>query len=111
MGDCLARGMLPSGPDMNIACALWWRSYDAAYDDEERSQAAIRLAPLLLEVEGDVEGASFDPLRALKFYQIAEVGLRISIDKGLDYYRRRLDEAIEGQAKAREALGRRVIVD
>ena len=37
-------------------------------------------------------------------YGKAEIGLRISIDKGLVYYGKRLQQAIDGQNQARALL-------
>ena len=45
-----------------------------------------------------------DPLRALHLFQVAEIGLRLDIADGQTYYRRRLQEAIEGQERARALL-------
>lgn len=42
-----------------------------------------------------------NPLRALMLFQQAEIGLRIDIADGQTYYAKRLNEAIEGQQKAR----------
>ena len=102
MGDCYSRGMLPSGPNMDIAYRLWRKSYDVAVNAEERAQPAIRIAPLWLDIKSPIENVHFDPLSALKLYQVAEIGLRISIKNGLTYYKKRLQEAISGQARARE---------
>lgn len=49
-------------------------------------------------------GIELDPLRALSLFQRAEVGLRMDIADGLYYYRKRLTEAIKGQAQARAML-------
>ena len=45
-----------------------------------------------------------DPLEALRLFQMAEIGLRKDIADGQYYYEKRLQEAIEGQKKAREAI-------
>ena len=45
-----------------------------------------------------------DPLRALSLFQQAEVGLRIDIANGASYYRRRLQQAIDGQQQARDLI-------
>lgn len=102
MGDLLSKGKgVKKGHCM--AVRLWKRSWDAAPDSALRAQAAIRLAPLYLE--GDQEAKiEQDILTALKFYQEAEIGLRLDIAKGLTYYEKRLAEAIEGQAAARKLL-------
>ena len=103
MGDMFSRGKV-FDRDMKKAYELWNKSYKVAQGAEEESQAAIRLAPLFLDAKSTELGIEPDALVALHLYQIAEIGLRISIDNGLDYYKKRLEQAIEGQAKAREAL-------
>ena len=104
MGDCYARGMPSVGRNLDIAHGLWRRSYDAAVNDEERAQPAVRIAPLLIDPRCGVAAVGYDPLLALRLYQEAEVGLRISIGHGLAYYERRLQEAVAGQVRARELL-------
>lgn len=104
MGDMFSRGK-PYERDLKKALDLWRRSLAVACGAEEESQPAIRIAPLLLSVDSQYE-IEYDPLKALQLYQTAEIGLRISIDKGLTYYEKRLQEAILGQETAREHLGR-----
>ena len=43
------------------------------------------------------------PDRALRLYNEAEIGYYELIDSVLEYYQRQLEQAIAGQAKAREA--------
>ena len=103
LGDMYARGEFVE-PDMSKARILWEHSLEIADDIEDAAQASARIAPLLIDYEGDNGGAPFDPLRALGLYQQAEMGLRISIAGGEVYYRPRLQEVIEGQAKARALM-------
>ena len=106
-GDMYARGQAVPR-DLRLARALWQRSYDAAADGgdpEDIAQPAIRLAKLYLRENAEEAGLAPDALKALELYQKAEIGLRISVGKGLDYYRGRLQEAIEGQEAARAQLG------
>ena len=56
------------------------------------------VAHLCLHVEAE---------RALGLYVQAEVGYYHLIDAGLTYYQRQLDQSIEGQRLAREALQKR----
>lgn len=103
LGDMFSRGR-GTGRDRARARMLYERSYLMAEGPREKSQPAIRLAKMCLDDDGDTYGATFDPLRALKLYQVAEIGLRLDIDDGLTYYRRRLDEALTGQVRARTLL-------
>ena len=68
------------------------------------AQPAIRLAKLYLKENASEAGTQPDALKALEPYQKAEIGLRISVSKGKDYYRKRLQEAIDAQALARAQL-------
>ena len=83
---------------------LWEHSLDLSQNIVERAQPAIRIAQLLVDPECDRWGIDADPLRALKLFQDAEVGLRIDIADGQHYYRKRLREAIEGQEAARSLV-------
>ena len=105
MGDLFNRGK-PFGKDERRAFDLWFKSFNRAEGDEELAQPAIRIAPLLLNGKEEI-GIQSDPLEALRFFSIAEVGLRKSIASGLTYYRGRLAEAIKGQQAAREMLDAR----
>ena len=105
-GDMYSRGRAVPR-DLRLARALWQRSYDTAADGgdpEDIAQPAIRLAKLYLRENAEEAGLAPDALKALELYQKAEIGLRISVGKGLDYYRGRLQEAIEGQEAARAQL-------
>lgn len=104
MGDMFAAGR---GVDANgrAALTLWQRALDNAADPENRGQAAFRIAQVLADEGTCAElGIEFDPLMALQLFQTAEVGLRISVQQGLTYYEKRLQQAIDGQQRARELL-------
>ncbi|MGO5211200.1 tetratricopeptide repeat protein [Parafannyhessea sp. LCP21S3_E6] len=103
LGDMYARGK-GVGRDMRRAHMLWERSLDLSQNVVERAQPAIRIAQLLVDPECERWGIDADPLRALKLFQDAEVGLRIDIADGQYYYKKRLREAIEGQEVARALL-------
>lgn len=117
MGDLYNRGGgVPQ--DKKMAVRLWIKSYQAALDSEEGAPAALRLAPFFLKQpstdEKDLYGSpaiSFDPLKALQFYQAAEVGFRIAIKKGMTYYQRQLEEALKGQEMARMVLDEELFGD
>ena len=96
-------------PIFLLALSLWERSLALAQGVVLTAQPALRIAQLLIDpdcVDWNIEP---DPLRALSLFQQAEIGLRIDItENGLTYYRKRLQEAVDGEARARElarALG------
>lgn len=102
LGDMFARGQAVA-KDEAKAVQLWRKSFELAEGPQELAQPAIRLAPLYLDGS---EKAQIDsnPMKALQFYQLAEIGLRMDINEGLTYYKKRLRQAIEGQEKARLRL-------
>ena len=101
LGDMYSRGVTGER-DVMKAKALWERSLELAQGLAEFAQPAIRIAKLLIDAEAVEQGVKRDPLRALHLFQQAEIGLRIDItENGMTYYRRRLEEAIEGQERAR----------
>lgn len=106
MGDPYARG-LGVERDMPRAHALWERSLDVAEDIVERSHPALRIARLLADPQSSSWGIESSPLRALALFQQAELGLRIDIADGQTYYQHSLEEALEGQARARALLADR----
>lgn len=108
LGDMYSRGKFVER-DMAKAYQLWSRSLDLAEDIVEIAQPAIRIAQLLLSEDCESAGAKRDPMRALQLFQQAEIGLRIDIDNGQTYYRKRLEEAIEGQERARAIIDGQVI--
>ena len=106
LGDMYSRGKAVAR-NLRLARTLWQRSYEVALKDDDPegiAQPAIRLAKLYLKENAPEAGTQPDALKALELYQKAEIGLRISVSKGMDYYRKRLQEAIDGQALAREQL-------
>ena len=103
LGDMYSRGKFVER-DMAKAYQLWSRSLDLANDIVEIAQPAIRIAQLLLSEDCGSAGAKRDPMRALQLFQQTEIGLRVDIDNGQTYYCKRLEEAIEGQEKARAII-------
>lgn len=101
LGDMYSRGVTGER-DVMKAKALWERSLELAHGLAEFAQPAIRIAKLLIDAGAVAQGVKRDPLRALHLFQQAEIGLRIDItENGMTYYQRRLEEAIEGQERAR----------
>lgn len=104
MGDLYSRGKGVE-ESKSAAVSLWQKSFDNAPDIEIKAQPAFRLAEVFLSPEKSAQlGIESDPMLALQLFQTAEIGLRISVSKGLTYYKKRLQEAIEGQQKARAIL-------
>lgn len=103
LGDMFSRGKAVPR-DMRKAFALYKRSLQLAEGDIEIAQPAIRLANILIDPMSWDFGVDADPLEALRLFQMAEIGLRKDIADGQYYYEKRLQEAIEGQKKAREAI-------
>ncbi len=104
LGDMYSRGTV-DGQDYNIAFYLYERSLDAAGDDVVMAaQPAIRLAKMLIDDEMTERDLPYEPMRALALFQMAERGLRIDISRGQTFYEKRLQEALEGQEKARKLV-------
>lgn len=103
LGDMFSRGKAVPR-DRGKAHLLYERSLDLAHTDVEAAQPAVRIAKMLIDPEGPSYGVEPDPLRALALFQKAEIGLRIDIADGQTYYVKRLQEALEGQLKARELV-------
>lgn len=104
LGDQFSRGQAVE-EDKQKAYLLYERSLEQAEDNMvDISQPAIRLAEMLIDKGNGLYGIEYNPLRALHLYQQAEIGLRISIKHGEHYYKKRLQEAIEGQDHAREII-------
>ena len=103
LGDMFSRGTAVAR-NMKKAYRLYERSLELARDDAERAQPAVRIARMLIDPECFSYGAESNPLRALSLFQQAEIGLRIDIAAGQTHYAKRLQEAIEGQVKARELI-------
>lgn len=103
LGDMFSRGKAVPR-DMRKAFALYKRSLQLAEGDVEIAQPAIRLANMLIDPMSWSYDVNNEPLEALRLFQMAEIGLRKDIADGQYYYEKRLQEAIEGQKKAREVI-------
>ena len=102
LGDMYSRGQSVE-KNMSRAAQLWNSSLQEANGPQELAQPAIRLAPLYLKGSEEAR-IERDTMFALRLYQTAEIGLRVDINEGLAYYKKRLDQAVEGQEKARRLL-------
>ena len=87
------------------AAASIQKAYELAGKSPLAARAAHHMADYLMRGVDGVMGP--DPERALGLYVQAEVGYYHLIDAGLTYYQRQLDQSIEGQRLAREALQKR----
>ena len=103
LGDMYDRGRGVER-DAHMALELWDRSLREAKGEHAQSQPAFRIARLISDSANPELGLPYDPLGALRLFQLAERGLRISIARGEEYYRPRLVEAIEGQERMRAVL-------
>ena len=103
LGDMYSRGKAVPR-NVRRAHDLWERSLEQSTTVVETAQPAIRIAQLILGPDREAAGLELDPLRALSLFQQAEVGLRIDIANGASYYRKRLQQAIDGQQQARDLM-------
>ena len=105
MGDMYSRGRFVD-QDKTVAYYLYERSLEVAGDHLVlAAQPAIRIADLICEaMESEGDELPYNPMRALELYQLAERGLRIDIALGQVYYRNRLQDALDGQVRARKLI-------
>lgn len=105
LGDLYAHGYGVAQNDW-IAWLMYTQAYNNGKDSGFAGRAAHHVADYLMTgIEDHVEE---NPERALRLYVEAEIGYRKSIEIGLDYYTGCLEQAIEGQARAREALAEKL---
>lgn len=103
LGDMYSRGSAVE-KDMRAAYLLYEKCLTQSETIEMQAQAAIRIARLVSSSEYEDVGIEFNPALAFELYQLAERGLRADIAQGQTYYRKRLQEAIDGQERMRELL-------
>lgn len=98
-----------SGKGVRKSERIAWQLYSKAYELAGKSPLAARAAHHMADyLMRGVDGVmGLDPERALGLYVQAEVGYYHLIDAGFTYYHRQLDQSIEGQRLAREALQKR----
>lgn len=101
LGDLYAGGRGVRQSDW-MAWLMYSKAYERGKDTAFACRAAHHVADMLMVgIEGKLEP---DPQRALRLYVEAELSYYDAIDSGLVYYRGCLRQAVEGQAKAREAV-------
>lgn len=104
LGDLYAAGKGVPQSD-RMAWELYSKAYEKTDGSALRCRAAHHMADYLLKgIDGFLDP---DPERALALYTEAELYYYAVIDAGLSYYSRQLDQAIEGQSAAREAVRER----
>ena len=103
LGDMYSRGQAVPR-DLHTALALWDRSLQTAQDEAMQAQPAFRIAKLISDPASAENELPYDPMGALRLFQLAERGLMISLARGETFYRARLSEAIEGQERMRALL-------
>ena len=103
LGDMYARGQAVE-KDLHKALVLWDRSLKEAKGEAMQAQPAFRIAQLIADPASAQQDLPYDPMGALRLFQLAERGLMIAISKGDTYYRSRLAKAIEGQERMRAVL-------
>ncbi|MCD8317235.1 MAG: sel1 repeat family protein, partial [Eggerthellaceae bacterium] len=103
LGDMFAYGHGVE-EDKDKAHILWEKSLEASEAVFELSHPALRIAKLLIDPEENLKSVDYNPLRALALFQQAEVGLRIEVANGYEYYKKQLQEVVRGQIIAREML-------
>lgn len=103
MGDMYSRGQAVPR-DLHTALALWDRSLRTAQDEAMQAQSAFRIAKLISDPASEENELPYDPVGALRLFQLAERGLMIAVARGETFYQTRLAEAIEGQERMRSLL-------
>ena len=69
-----------------------------------KAEPAFRIAKLISDPASVESDLPYDPMGALRLFQLAERGLTISVARGETFYQARLTEAIEGQERMRDVL-------
>lgn len=106
LGDLYASGNGVRQSD-RMAWTLYSKAYKNAHGSALTCRAAHHMADYLLTgIEGVVEE---DPTGALRLYNEAEAGYYTLIDAGMTYYIPQLQQAIEGQEKARWVIQHRFL--
>lgn len=101
LGDLYASGKGVRKSDAT-AWQLYLQAYECAGETPLAGRAAHHMADYLLKgIKGTLDP---DPEVALMLYTKAEVCYYTLIDTGLTYYQRQLEQAIEGQQRARAAI-------
>lgn len=104
VGDAYARARVVER-DLRTAYKLYKKCYDNCGDLVGiKAQAAFRLAELVIDEANKEWDIPYDPVMALHYYQVAEVGIRIQLADDAPWYAERLKQAIAGQERARALM-------
>lgn len=102
LGDLYAAGAGVAQSDA-VAWRLYCRARECAKGSALRARAEHHMADYLMR-DGVAGVPGPDPERAFALYADAELAYYELIDHGLTYYERQLEQVIEGQARARQAV-------
>ncbi len=104
VGDAYARAQVVE-KDLRTAYKLYKKCYDNCGNlVGVKANAAFRLAELIIDPDNKEWGIPYDPVLALHYYQVAEIGLRIEVANDSPWYAERLKQAIAGQDHARALM-------
>lgn len=104
VGDAYARAQVVER-DLRTAYKLYKKCYDNCGDlIHVKAQAAFRLAELVIDEANEEWDIPYDPVLALHYYQVAEIGMRIDVVDDSPWYAERLKQAIAGQDRARALM-------
>ena len=91
--------------DLRTAYKLYKKCYDNCGDlIGAKANVAFRLAELVIDSSNKEWDTPYDPVLALHYYQVAEIGLRIEVVNDSPWYAERLEQAIAGQDRARSLM-------
>ena len=101
VGDAYSRAHVVE-KDLRTAYKLYKKCYESWGNlIGVKANAAFRLAGLVINPDNKEWDIPYDPVLALHYYQIAEIGLRIEVVNDSPWYAPRLKQAVEGQERAR----------
>lgn len=104
VGDAYSRARVVER-DLRTAYKLYKKCYDNCGDlIGVKANAAFRLAELVIDSSNKEWDIPYDPVLALHYYQVAEIGLRIEVVNDSPWYAERLEQAIAGQDRARSLM-------
>lgn len=104
VGDAYSRAHVVER-DLRTAYKLYKKCYESCGDlIGVKANAAFRLAELVIDPDNKEWDIPYDPVLALHYYQVAEIGLRVEVVNDGSWFAPRLQQAIEGQDRARALM-------
>lgn len=104
VGDAYSRARVVER-DLRTAYKLYKKCYESCGDlIGVKANAAFRLAELIIGPGNKEWDIPYDPVLALHYCQVAEIGLRIEVVNDCPWYAPRLQQAIKGQERARALM-------